>query len=65
MVGQKQLKGGFCEWPLTPFAARFQRNQALVSQGNQAGSETKFVIEVNRQCYQNVFRDCEPVFQRT
>ncbi|MDQ0069875.1 hypothetical protein J2W34_001649 [Variovorax boronicumulans] len=65
MVGQEQLKGGFRERPLTPFATRFQCNQALVSQGNQAESETKFVIEVNRQCYQNVFRDCEPVFQRT
>ncbi|WP_253278261.1 hypothetical protein [Variovorax paradoxus] len=64
MVGQQQSKRGIREWPLTPLAAWLQRNQALVGQGDQAGGETKFVIEVNRECYQNVFRDCEPVFQR-
>ncbi|MDM0004630.1 hypothetical protein QTI51_00350 [Variovorax sp. J22G73] len=68
MVGKAQLQRRVGQWPLTPlFAAlgvRFERNQPAVSQRDYAAGEAKLVVEVNRQCYQNVFRDCETVFQR-
>ncbi|KAF1061315.1 MAG: hypothetical protein GAK39_05778 [Variovorax sp.] len=65
LVAQLQRQRRVGERPLTPdaFAAGLQRQQPLVGECHQAKTETKFFIEVNRQCCQNVFRDCEPAFQ--
>ncbi|WP_268969206.1 MULTISPECIES: hypothetical protein [Variovorax] len=41
-----------------------QRQQPPVGEGHEPKGKQKFIVKVNRQCDQNVFRGCEPAFQR-